>query len=605
VQTAPHRRHFPWTTITLILGVVVAVLSGPIAGWLTAGLASRSPLTVQDSQAATFKEGFPDPTAPPVWPPAMLPEPASSGPMAAAPGATAAAKPARDAEGLFARASGSVVRIIVKDQEGQEIALGSGFFVSADGLVVTNHHVVNGAFDAVVILSNERRLKVEGLAALDREKDLALLKVKTQGQKPLALAGGEPPRVGATVYAIGNPRGLTNTLSQGLVSAVRGDGGRPEMIQTTAAVSPGSSGGPLLDTRGMVVGVNTLVYRDSQNLNFAVAVWAVADLVAKRQKPRPLAQAIGLPYQALLQAKLRTIDKLIDEGRLTEAHDGLVTLGEDYGSDRRYLRRLAFVLLRSHRETEAITILRDLLAEQPNDAESLSMLGCAYGSSRDLKSAQETLERALALKPDDARVRGLLLGAYLAEIGPSSSEADRDRIESKLRDLAGRFPNDPEVHMALGLICRGRPGKKADAVQAFQRVVELAPDGPQRRIAESELSMLRSVPGAPPPVLMRQVPQPTSASPPVPSPLAAGVELRGARLRVEGDTPRWLVVTLVNRTRQPLVLKSVATDPQHALIIGTVVKPGLMWTGRVQVEQVPAELTVQTSAGMSTFGLQF
>lgn len=609
VQAAACRRRFPWGTATLTLGMILAVLSGPIVQVMTAGLHSLSSTTLRDSAAAVLRRRSPIPATASASATAATSEAAASGPIAASLETATTPAPTHDAERLFAGACGSVVRIIVKDQDGQEISLGSGFFVTSDGLVVTNHHVVNGAFDAMVVLANERQFRVEGVAALDRENDLALLKVRARGQKPLGLADGAPPRVGATVYAIGNPRGLTNTLSQGLVSAVRGDGARPEMIQTTAAISPGSSGGPLLDTHGMVVGVNTLVYRDSQNLNFAVAAWAVADLVAKRQTPRPVAQALGLPYQALLQAKLRTIDKLIDDGRLTEACDGLAAMDEDYGNDRRYLRRLAFVLLRSRRAAEAIPILRGLLAEQSSDAESLSMLGWAYADTGDLKSAQETLEQALELKPDDSRTRGLLLAAYRAENASSHSEADSDRIESRLRALAGRFPDDPDVHLTLGLICRRRPGRKAEAVQAFQRVLELAPQSAQAGLARIELAMVESTRGVPPPASVRREPQPPPSTSLVSSARivshTAGVELRGARLRLENDSPSWLVVTLINQTRRPLVLKSVETDPEHALIIGTVVKPGLMWTGRVRVQQVPGELTVQTSAGTSTFRLQF
>lgn len=212
---------------------------------------------------------------------------------------TALAEPL-SAEALFKQASPAVARVVVRDRLAREQGLGSGFFVSADGRMVTNHHVVDSAYSAYVVLSSGLNLPVQGVLALDADADLAVLKVDGRGLPHLTLAArGHTPPVGSRVYAIGNPQGFTNTLSEGLVSGRRAVTPGLSLLQTTAPISAGSSGGPLLDATGRVIGVTTfsLVSRDSQNLNFAVPtdkVWSLLSRAA-RARPTPLNRVPNLP----------------------------------------------------------------------------------------------------------------------------------------------------------------------------------------------------------------------------------------------------------------------------------------------------------------------
>jgi hypothetical protein len=198
------------------------------------------------------------------------------------------------AEEVFASASPAVVQIAVQDLQGRTVATGSGFLVGKAGLVATNYHVIEEAHAADVVVG-KRTLAVSGAAALDQEADVAILRVAGQIEAlPLELAD-RLPRVGAKVYAIGNPKGLTNTLSEGLVSGHR-ELDRLSLIQMTAPISPGSSGGPLLDTAGRVVGVTTGGVREAQNINFVVPASEVARLLLRCRDrdapvtPFPLAQ---------------------------------------------------------------------------------------------------------------------------------------------------------------------------------------------------------------------------------------------------------------------------------------------------------------------------
>ena len=184
------------------------------------------------------------------------------------------------ADEIFVRASPAVVQVVIQDRNNQPIAFGSGFLINTNGLIATNYHVIEKGHSAHVVLADGTIFSVVGVAAYDSGADLAILKVAGQiHAQPLELIGNELPLVGAKVYAIGNPLGLANTLSDGLVSGHQEIPIYPiTMIQTTTPISPGSSGGPLVGDNGKVVGVMTVSRLGGQNLNFAVPASHVARL---------------------------------------------------------------------------------------------------------------------------------------------------------------------------------------------------------------------------------------------------------------------------------------------------------------------------------------
>jgi S1-C subfamily serine protease len=185
---------------------------------------------------------------------------------------------------LFSRVEGSVVRVNVASGEGA--GNGSGFVIDAAGIVVTNYHVIAGANRAWVEFANKDRVDVDGFLFIDHKKDIAILKFDaTRCSSPLAsipVAPGQP-RKGIAVVAIGAPLGLDMSVTEGIVSAVRTakeleesidlTGHSGTWVQTTAAISPGNSGGPLITKRGEVVAINTLalVGAGAQALNFGIS----------------------------------------------------------------------------------------------------------------------------------------------------------------------------------------------------------------------------------------------------------------------------------------------------------------------------------------------
>jgi serine protease Do len=138
--------------------------------------------------------------------------------------------------------------------------VGSGFIISADGFVLTNHHVVDGADEITVTLTDKREFKAK-LIGSDRRTDVALVKIEATGLPRLTIGDPNKSRVGEWVVAIGSPFGLENTVTAGIISAKgRDTGDFLPFIQTDVAVNPGNSGGPLLNLRGEVIGINSQIY---------------------------------------------------------------------------------------------------------------------------------------------------------------------------------------------------------------------------------------------------------------------------------------------------------------------------------------------------------
>ncbi len=152
------------------------------------------------------------------------------------------------------KALAATVLLVMEDANSQPISMGSGFFVGK-GQVATNFHVVEGeARGAAKLVGQRRTYAIEGILAMDEKHDLAILQVSASGVRLLPLGDSDAVEIGETVYVAGNPEGLEGTFSDGLISGVR-SGDADKRLQMTAPISPGSSGGPVLNGRSEVIGV--------------------------------------------------------------------------------------------------------------------------------------------------------------------------------------------------------------------------------------------------------------------------------------------------------------------------------------------------------------
>jgi S1-C subfamily serine protease len=181
-------------------------------------------------------------------------------------------------------------------QQGQ----GSGFVLDPQGRVLTNYHVIEGANRGIeVMLSNKRRYAAK-VVGVDKVHDLALLQIDAPNLQAVTLADSGNLAVGQKVYAIGNPFGLSGTMTRGIISSIRSiknEDGAPieDAIQTDAAINPGNSGGPLLNSRGEVIGINTMIASNgadqSSGIGFAIPIntakAVLADLTRYGRVKRP------------------------------------------------------------------------------------------------------------------------------------------------------------------------------------------------------------------------------------------------------------------------------------------------------------------------------
>jgi len=182
---------------------------------------------------------------------------------------------AQDAAVVYKNTDNSTVTIET------DLVQGSGFFVN-DSIIATNYHVVKGANDVHCYTKNSTiKYEIEGYVAVDTSVDLIFLKVSGLRRTPITISG-TPLEIGQKVYVIGSPKGLPATISDGIISAFR-DFDSNKLIQITAPISPGSSGGPVMDAKGELIGVSVSQLKEGQNLNFAIPKSYVVSMLKNKE----------------------------------------------------------------------------------------------------------------------------------------------------------------------------------------------------------------------------------------------------------------------------------------------------------------------------------
>ena len=408
--------------------------------------------------------------------------------------------PAQTVEQIAEKALAATVYLELKDNTGKTIGFGSGFFVSKS-LIATNYHVIEGAaIGTARLVENTRNIPklnnpklaetytnyineyttytIEGFTAIDETNDLVLLEVSIRASdpellaiyrkllpiQPLSLGNSDDVKTGALVYVVGNPKGLEGTFSSGIISSRRGRL-TEERLQMTAPVSPGSSGGPVLNNKGEVIGIAFMTIQGGQNLNFAIPSNYLKTLLLQSGTVKPLSeneQSISAETYFLRGEAMSEIE-LYEEAIV--AYDQAIRLKPDY-VEAYNKRGVAKIMLRQY--FAAIADFDQAIQLKSDYADAYTHRGTVKTILDQNSAAIADYDRAIQITPDDAFVyhfRGMAketLKQYFAAI------SDFDKAIKIKPDFAEAYHKRGEIKIVLG--------QPHAAISDFNKAIELKPD---------------------------------------------------------------------------------------------------------------------------------
>jgi tetratricopeptide (TPR) repeat protein len=289
---------------------------------------------------------------------------------------------------VFDKVKDSIVVVKTLDAQGKVKGQGSGVLLPS-GKIATNCHVVEGG--ASYQVGRGEKLVTATLYAEDRDKDICLLDAKGITGKPAQLGKAASLKVGVPVYAVGAPMGLELSLSDGIVAQLRG--GPPPLIQTTAAISPGSSGGGLFDEEGRLVGLTTLYIEGGQSLNFAMPVEWIDEIKPGREQAAEGRNYTEWLKRAIALEELKDWQGLLDWcQKWTKSEPKNAFAWYDLGVTYDYLKR----------NDDAIEAYCQALRINPEFADPWYNLGIAYSDLKRYDDAIEAYRQAIRINPEFA-----------------------------------------------------------------------------------------------------------------------------------------------------------------------------------------------------------
>lgn len=244
---------------------------------------------------------------------------------------------AQSADLIYPKVNKSIVTIYTFDSENKPVAQGSGVILSQKGWIVTNYHVYNGAAKIIVKQKN-RIISYSEIVAADENKDILILKILKNSLPIIPIGNSNNLKIGQKIYAIGTPLGMENSMSEGIISGLRSTTENSRnYIQISAAISPGSSGGAVVNEKGELIGITTSTFTKGQNLNFAIPINDVIDFYnsqIKKIEPN-LSINTAVLYQIKIDGKFGFINRtgklivepIYDDAR--EFHEGLAAVKSD------------------------------------------------------------------------------------------------------------------------------------------------------------------------------------------------------------------------------------------------------------------------------------
>ncbi len=323
-------------------------------------------------------------------------------------------------------------------------ALGSGFIISDDGLILTNNHVVEKA-DEIKIKTLDGREHDATVVGRDPKTDIALIQIKVKGKlpKPAKLGDSEAIRVGDWVIAVGNPFGLGNTVTAGIISAkgrVIGAGQYDDFLQTDAAINPGNSGGPLFNMNGEVVGINTAIVAQGQGIGFATPIDMAKDILGQLKTGKVIRGWLGIMIQDITPELAESFGTKVTKGVI------IADVVPDSPAEKGGLKRGDIIQTLNGKEVEnANQLSRTVATMKPESTETLEVI-------RNGKPL--TIKLTIGTMPEETGVEGRAVG--------KSERAWGITVENLTPDLARKFGLDEkETGVVITELAPGTPGAEA------------------------------------------------------------------------------------------------------------------------------------------------
>lgn len=374
-------------------------------------------------------------------------------------------------DALARNARPSVLLLVVTDSAGLEKAYGTAFVVTKDGRIITNRHVARGSKELFAKTRNSKRHRVLGVLADDPEHDLVLLQVNVSDLAPLPLGASRDIETGDPVATVGNPLGFEGMLAQGTVMSAQEFLGERGWILVSAPVNHGSSGSPVLNARGEVIGVIAMMQRAQRTIGLAIPVEAVRRLIASvpsNATPKPLASLDDRPENDIFaDPDFRLAAAASFNNDLDVASQRIELVLNRFPRSPLAHVLHAHILHQQGKSADAVMASTRATELNPRYATAWCILGSVHNRQGRFDAAIAALHRATELKPDYSEAWENLGWAHMQkkQFGPA---ADAYQQASRLR------PEDDKVWYNLGL-AHARANRPDHAAWAFKVAANLQP----------------------------------------------------------------------------------------------------------------------------------
>ncbi len=374
-----------------------------------------------------------------------------------------------DSKRIFNKTRSSVVVVYTYARDGSQIAQASGFIAGRDGVVVTNYHIISNAA-RIKIKFKDKMLEVKGLLYIDRDNDIAMLKIGGHNLPAIKIREADTGPAGEKIYLLGSPGGEEKIILEGTLSRIKYVTSEKKILLITTPVAKGCSGSPVLNENGEAIGIATFFMDEAQPFYFAMPV--------SRIKSRLSLKKITPLDKAKLTASEDTAEYWFN---LAAAYESLSLFSDASGAYQNAIKikpkdaiahnKLGLVYANLDIYSYAIKEHNEAISLKPDYQEAYYNLGMAYLKSDKIQKAAETLEIAIRLKPDDAKSYNNLAVAFFKS-GKSKEAIEAAKQAIKIRpDYAEAYYNMGAVYTQMSMY--------AEAIKALKQFIRLKPDIPE------------------------------------------------------------------------------------------------------------------------------